>query len=134
MKVLVVGGAGYIGSHMVKMLSQAGHQVTTLDNLSNGYKEAVKYGDFIEGDIADAGLLGKLFTQNTFDGVMHFASYTLVGESMQQPFLYVGDNVTNALNLLRAMVDHDVKRFILSSTANLFDDPLKMPIDEKERI
>lgn len=130
MKVLVVGGAGYIGSHMVKMLSQAGHQVTTLDNLSNGYKDAVKYGDFIEGDIADAGLLGKLFTQNTFDGVMHFASYIQVGESVEKPSMYYRNNVTNTQVLLDAMVEHGIKRFIFSSTAATFGEPQYTPIDE----
>jgi len=130
MKVLVVGGAGYIGSHMVKILSQAGHQVTTLDNLSNGYKDAVKYGDFIEGDIADAGLLNKLFTQNTFDGVMHFASYIQVGESVEKPSMYYRNNVTNTQVLLDAMVEHGIKYFIFSSTAATFGEPEYTPIDE----
>ena len=130
MKVLVVGGAGYIGSHMVKILSQAGHQVTTLDNLSNGYKDAVKYGDFIEGDIADAGLLNKLFTQNSFDGVMHFASYIQVGESVEKPSMYYRNNVTNTQVLLDAMVEHGIKYFIFSSTAATFGEPEYTPIDE----
>ena len=104
MKILVVGGAGYIGSHMVKMLSKAGHNVTTLDNLSNGYKDAVLYGDFIEGDIADATLLNKLFSENSFDGVMHFASYIQVGESVDKPSMYYRNNVSNTLVLLEAMV------------------------------
>ena len=130
MKVLVVGGAGYIGSHMVKILCQAGHQVTTLDNLSNGYKDAVKYGDFIEGDIADAGLLNKLFTQNTFDGVMHFASYIQVGESVEKPSMYYRNNVTNTQVLLDAMVEHGIKYFIFSSTAATFGEPEYTPIDE----
>ena len=130
MKVLVVGGAGYIGSHMVKILCQAGHQVTTLDNLSNGYKDAVKYGDFIEGDIADAGLLNKLFTQNSFDGVMHFASYIQVGESVEKPSMYYRNNVTNTQVLLDAMVEHGIKYFIFSSTAATFGEPEYTPIDE----
>jgi len=75
LKILVVGGAGYIGSHMVKMLSIAEHNVITLDNFSNGYRDAVKYGEFIEGNIADEELLGKLFKSNNFDGVIHFVSY-----------------------------------------------------------
>ncbi len=130
MKVLVVGGAGYIGSHMVKMLSRAGHQVTTLDNLSNGYRDAVKYGDFIEGDIADVGLLNKLFTQNLFDGVMHFASYIQVGESVEKPSMYYRNNVTNTQVLLDAMVEHGIKNFIFSSTAATFGEPEYTPIDE----
>ncbi len=135
MNILVTGGAGYIGSHVVEELCNAGENVVVFDNLYTGHREAVDArAEFVLGDLADANAVQQVFDTHAFDGVMHFASYTLVGESMQKPFLYIGDNVTNALNLLRAMIDHDVKRFILSSTANLFDDPLKMPIDEKERI
>ena len=135
MNILVTGGAGYIGSHVVEELCNAGEKVVVFDNLYTGHREAVDArAEFVPGNLADANAVKQVFDTHLFDGVMHFASYTLVGESMQKPFLYIGDNVTNALNLLRAMVDHDVKRFILSSTANLFDDPLKMPIDEKERI
>lgn len=135
MNILVTGGAGYIGSHVVEELCNAGEQVVVFDNLYTGHREAVDArAEFVLGDLKDAGAVKRLFDTHHFDGVMHFASYTLVGESMQQPFLYIGDNVTNALNLLRAMIDHDVKRFILSSTANLFDAPERMPIDEQERI
>lgn len=130
MKVLVVGGAGYIGSHMVKMLSKAGHEVTTLDNLSNGYKDAVKYGEFIEGDIADAELLNKLFTDKQFDGVMHFASYIQVGESVEKPSMYYRNNVSNTQVLLDAMLEHGIKNFIFSSTAATFGEPEYTPIDE----
>ena len=130
MKVLVVGGAGYIGSHMVKMLSQSGHQVTTLDNLSNGYKDAVLYGDFVEGDIADESLLNRLFSETKFDGVMHFASYIQVGESVEKPSMYYRNNVSNTQTLLDAMVTHDVKSFIFSSTAATFGEPEYIPIDE----
>jgi len=131
MKILVVGGAGYIGSHMVKMLSLAGHHVVTLDNLSNGYRDAVKYGDFVEGDIADSVLLDKLFAENQFDGVMHFASYIQVGESVEKPSMYYRNNVTNTQVLLDAMVEHDIKSFIFSSTAATFGEPEYTPIDEK---
>jgi len=135
MNILVTGGAGYIGSHVVEELCAAGESVVVFDNLYTGHREAVDpRAEFVYGDLKDAETVNRLFDAHRFDGVMHFASYTLVGESMQQPFLYIGDNVTNALNLLRAMIDHDVKRFILSSTANLFDDPERMPIDERERI
>ncbi len=135
MKILVTGGAGYIGSHVVEELCAAGESVVVFDNLYTGHREAVHpQAEFVFGDLKDAAAVSRLFGNHSFDAVMHFASYTLVGESMQQPFLYIGDNVTNALNLLRALVAHNVKRFILSSTANLFDDPERMPIDEKERI
>jgi len=130
MKVLVVGGAGYIGSHMVKMLSLAGHDVVTLDNLSNGYEDAVKYGEFIKGDIADSELLNSLFSKTAFDGVMHFASYIQVGESVEKPSMYYKNNVTNTQVLLDAMVEHDVKNFIFSSTAATFGEPEYIPIDE----
>jgi len=130
MKVLVVGGAGYIGSHMVKMLSLAGHDVMTLDNLSNGYQDAVKYGDFVEGDIADSELLDKLFRDNDFDGVMHFASYIQVGESVEKPSMYYRNNVTNTQTLLDAMVEYGVLSFIFSSTAATFGEPEYTPIDE----
>ncbi len=135
MNILVTGGAGYIGSHVVEELCESGESVVVLDNLYTGHRAAVHpKAAFVEGDLKDTALLQRLFDDHSFDGVMHFASYTLVGESMDQPFKYLGDNVTNALNLLRAMIDHNVKRFILSSTANLFDDPERMPIDEAERI
>jgi len=132
---LVTGGAGYIGSHVVEELCDAGEAVVVFDNLYTGHRAAVHpKAEFVFGDLKDAAVVNRLFDDYQFDAVMHFASYTLVGESMQKPFLYIGDNVTNALNLLRAMIDHNVKRFILSSTANLFDNPERMPIDEKERI
>ena len=130
MRALVVGGAGYIGSHMVKMLSQAGHSVVTLDNLSNGYRSAVKYGDFVEGDIADVELLKGIFADHTFDGVMHFASFIQVGESVEKPSMYYRNNVTNTQTLLDTMIEYDVKKFIFSSTAATFGEPEYTPIDE----
>ncbi len=130
MKILVVGGAGYIGSHMVKVLAKAGHQVVTLDNLSMGYRDAVKYGDFIEGDIADSEFVDRVFSSNEFDGVMHFASCIEVGESVREPAKYFRNNFSNTLNLLDAMVRHQVKSFIFSSTAAIFGEPEYTPIDE----
>ena len=135
MNILVTGGAGYIGSVVVEELLRQGDQVTVLDNLCQGHRAAVHpQADFVLGDLADSETLNQILARQTFDAVMHFASYTLVGESVQQPLKYVGDNVTNGLNLLQAMVDHNVYRFILSSTANLFDQPEQMPITEEERI
>ncbi len=130
MKVLVVGGAGYIGSHMVKMLARAGHDVVTLDNLSNGYRDAVKYGEFVEGDIADVVLLDQLFSKYAFDGVMHFASYIQVSESVEKPSMYYRNNVCNTQTLLDAMLVHGVRCFIFSSTAATFGEPEYTPIDE----
>jgi UDP-glucose 4-epimerase len=135
MQVLVTGGAGYIGSVVVEELIRQGDEVTVFDNLSQGHRAAVHpQAEFVQGDLADAQALAGLFGRRSFDAVMHFASHTLVGESVQKPLKYVGDNVQNGLNLLRTLVEHDVHRFILSSTANLFDQPERIPITEDERI
>jgi UDP-glucose 4-epimerase len=135
MKILVTGGAGYIGSIVVEQLVKRGESVVVFDNLYQGHREAVHPDAiFIEGDLADRAAVDAALAAHQPDAVMHFASYTLVGESMEKPFLYLADNITNAHNLLESMIEHDVKRFILSSTANLFDDPERMPIDERERI
>jgi len=131
MKVLVVGGAGYIGSHMVIRLLQENADVTTFDNLSGGYRDSVLGGDFIEGDLADTNLLDKVFSENNFDAVMHFASFIEVGESILSPAKYYQNNVTNTQNLLDAMVKHGVLNFIFSSTAAIFGEPEYVPIDEK---
>lgn len=130
MKILVVGGAGYIGSHMVKKLALAGHEVVTLDNLSRGYKDAVKYGEFINGNLGDRNLLNSLFSQHPFDAVMHFAAFIEVGESVTEPGMYYHNNVCNTQVLLDAMVSHDIKHFVFSSTAAIFGEPLYTPIDE----
>jgi len=135
MKILVTGGAGYIGSIVVEQLIAAGESVVVFDNLSQGHRAAVHPGAiFVQGDLADRPALDAILSEHRPDAVMHFASKTLVGESMQKPFLYLGDNVTNGRNLLQSVAEHGVKRFILSSTANLFDQPERMPIDEAERI
>jgi UDP-glucose 4-epimerase len=105
--------------------------VVTLDNLSTGYRDAVKYGEFVEGDIADSSILDQVFSSTMFDGVMHFASYIEVGESVIDPGKYFRNNFSNTLNLLDAMVRHDVKNFIFSSTAAIFGEPDYVPIDEK---
>ena len=131
MNILVVGGAGYIGSHMVKRLGKLGCQVTTLDNLSAGHQEAVVAGKFVQGDIADTALLNDLMASQRFDAVMHFASFIQVGESVQHPIKYYQNNVTNTLNLLNVMQAHGVKRFIFSSTAAIFGEPDYCPIDEQ---
>lgn len=130
-KVLVVGGAGYIGSHMVKLLLEQGHAVVTLDNLSTGFRDAVRGGEFVEGDIGDQALLDRLFPAHEFDAVMHFAAFIQVGESVEQPGKYYQNNVANTLNLLNAMVRHRVNRFIFSSTAAIFGEPHYVPVDEQ---
>ena len=131
LKILVVGGAGYIGSHMVKILLQNNCEVVTLDNLSSGYSDAVQGGQFIQGDLADRRRLDDIFRHGHFDGVMHFASFIQVGESVAKPADYYRNNFVNTLNLLDAMVAHEVKRFIFSSTAAIYGEPEYVPIDEK---
>ncbi len=130
MKVLVIGGAGYIGSHMVKLLGQQGCRVTTLDDLSSGHRDAVLCGDFVQGDFGDRAVLDAVLSKG-FDAVMHFASFIQVGESVQHPDKYYRNNVTNTLGLLDAMRAHGVKKFIFSSTAATFGEPQYTPIDER---
>lgn len=128
--ILVVGGAGYIGSHMVKYLAQQGCRVTTLDNLSGGYRDAVLHGELVVGDVGDRTLLDDLFRSHRFDAVMHFASFIQVGESVKEPSRYYRNNVTNTLTLLDAMVAARLHRFIFSSTAAIFGEPQTERIDE----
>ena len=131
MKVLIVGGAGYIGSHMVKMLLERDHQVVVLDNLSTGYREAVLGGQFVQADLADSAALDAVLGAHRFDGVMHFASFIQVGESVRDPAKYYRNNVANTLNLLDAMHRHEANHFIFSSTAAIFGEPAYVPIDER---
>ena len=135
MKILVTGGAGYIGSITTEVLIGSGYEVVVLDNLFQGHREAVHPdAAFVEADLADRAAVEAVFREHRPLGIMHFASKTLVGESMEHPFRYLGENVRNALNLLEVAVDHGVERFILSSTANLFDKPERIPIAETEVI
>ncbi|HEY2146414.1 MAG TPA: UDP-glucose 4-epimerase GalE [Pirellulales bacterium] len=135
MKILVTGGAGYIGTVVVEQLIADGESVVVLDNLSQGHRAAVHpRAAFVEGNLLDRPAVDAALDEHRPEAVMHFASHTLVGESMQRPFLYLGENVVGGLHLLESAIEHGVKRFILSSTANLFDDPERMPIDEQERI
>jgi len=129
--ILVVGGAGYIGSHMVKLLAEAGYPVTVLDNLSTGFADAARYGDLVTGDLADSALLDRLFAEHSFAAVLHFAALSQVGESVQIPDRYYRNNVANTLNLLDAMRRHGVDKFIFSSTAAIFGEPQYTPIDER---
>lgn len=128
--ILVVGGAGFIGSHVNKQLDEAGYATVVLDNLSTGRKEAVTRGTFIEGDTADAALLEKIFTAHAIDAVMHFAASIDVGESVKTPLPYYRNNVCNTLNLLHAMQRHKVDTFVFSSTAAIFGLPQTAAIAE----
>ncbi|HET9404018.1 MAG TPA: UDP-glucose 4-epimerase GalE [Burkholderiales bacterium] len=133
MKILVVGGAGYVGSHMTKMLLDEGHEAVVVDNLSSGYRDAVPARVLVKADIANRVLIDSIFTTRRFDGVMHFASSIQVGESVQHPSKYYWNNVAGTLNLLDAMVKHHVKRIVFSSTAAIFGEPGYVPIDEEHR-
>ncbi len=131
MRVLVTGGAGYIGSTVARRLVETENEVIVLDNLSQGHRAAVPdEATFVHGDLENQELVDRALADHRPDAIMHFASRTLVGESMEKPFLYLDDNVRFGINLMRAAVKHGVERFILSSTANLFGMPERIPIDE----
>ncbi len=135
MKVLVTGGAGYIGSVAVDALVASGHEVGVLDNLYMGHRSAVNpQASFFEVDLAERSAVDEVMGSFCPDSIMHFASNTLVCESVREPFKYLGDNINNAINLIDSAIGHGVERFILSSTANLFDEPETVPISETERI
>jgi len=128
--ILVTGGAGYIGSHTIKQLLKRGHDVVAYDNLSEGHRELVLCDEFVEADLADLDALIKTFKRYPIEAVMHFAAKTSVGESVENPQRYYENNVTGGLNLLRAMLEHDVKLFIFSSSAAVYGDPVEIPIKE----
>jgi UDP-glucose 4-epimerase len=128
--ILVVGGAGYIGSHMVKQLLAQGYEVMILDNFSTGYRRLVTGGELVEGRLGDSRLLNRIFSENKISAVMHFAAFSLVGESVQKPLIYYENNVAETVSLIDAMVRHNVLRFIFSSTAAVYGEPEKIPIVE----
>ncbi len=127
---LIVGGAGYIGSHMTLMLHELGHHVIVLDNLSTGFEDAVIGAEFIQGDIHDSEKLDEVFNKYNIDIVMHFAAHIDVGESVRDPFKYYRNNVVGTQTLLERMVSNQVSNFIFSSTAAIFGEPEYIPIDE----
>lgn len=128
--ILVTGGAGYIGSHMVKLLIESGFVVTSFDNLSSGHKDSIYGGNLLIGDLRNIEDLEKLFISNNFDAVIHFAGLISVGESIQNPSIYYDNNVTGSINLLKTMIKYDVKNIIFSSTAAVFGNPLSPSISE----
>ena len=128
--IFIVGGAGYIGSHVNKFLSNKGYKTLIFDNLSKGHAEFVKWGEFIKGDLKDRRLLDRIFREYDISAVMHFAALTDVRESIQDPGSYYKNNVKNTLNLLEAMQKSNVKNFIFSSTCAVYGNPIKVPITE----
>lgn len=128
--VLVVGGAGYIGSHMVKGLLDAGYSPVTLDDLSTGHRDLLPGGRFVQGNIGDRALLDEVLGARNIDAVMHFAAKSLVGESVRAPLDYYRNNVAHTVELLAAMQRHGVNRFVFSSTAAVYGAPDKTPISE----
>ena len=134
MNILVVGGAGYIGSHCVRALLRAGHAPVVLDDLSRGHEEAVRAAGggvrLVRGDLGDAALVGRVLKENRIEAVFHFGAWTYVGESMERPADYYRNNTAATIELLRAVVGAGVDRFVFSSTAAVYGSPEYVPIDE----
>jgi len=135
MRMLVTGGAGYIGSVATEELIEAGYDVVVYDNLTQGHRQAVHpQAVFVEADLSDREALNSVFAKHDIQAVMHFAAHSVVSFSMRDPLRVIRENVGHAINLLEAMAAHDVKRFILSSTANVYGDPERIPIREEDRL
>ena len=132
MAILITGGAGYIGSHCVKILNDRGYDTITIDNLIKGHKQAVGDTKLYIGDIADRDLLKKIFTEHKIDGVMHFAAFSLVAESQVMPYEYYKNNVLATLNLINCMVENDVNNIVFSSTASTYGIPVNIPVTEND--
>jgi UDP-glucose-4-epimerase GalE len=130
MRILVTGGAGYIGSHTAKLLATSGHEPIVFDDLSQGHEWAVKWGPLERGSLADRARLAEVFSRYAIDGVVHFAASALVGESMTNPGKYFENNAFGTLNLLEAMRTAGVGRLVFSSTCATYGDPVRVPIDE----
>lgn len=132
MAILVTGGAGYIGSHTVCELLDHGEEVIVLDNLEKGHREAVPAPTLIHGDVRDRELLDRIFRQYEVEAVVHFAAYSLVGDSMKDPLAYYDNNVTATQILLTQMIEHGVKQIVFSSTAATYGEPRQIPIQETD--
>jgi len=130
MKILVAGGAGYIGSQVTLDLARHGHQPVIIDNLSKGHRAAVKAGRLVEGDLSDSDLIKKVLTEEKIEAVIHLAAFSLVGESVQDPGKYFQNNIANGIVLLDSMRACGVKYFVLSSTAAVYGEPENTPITE----
>ena len=131
MSILIVGGAGYIGSQTAKRVAQAGLEPVVFDNLVYGHKWAVKWGPLVEGDLADGALIRDVLEKHEVTAVVHFAAYAYVGESVLHPRKYFRNNVAGTLNLLDAMIDAGVRDIVFSSTCATYGEPARVPIDEQ---
>lgn len=129
--ILITGGAGYIGSHANRLLNQKNYQTVVYDNLVYGHKEAVKWGEFILGDLNDIDQLRLLFSKYSIKAVMHFAAFAYVGESVEDPEKYYLNNVSGTLNILKVMREFNCKYFVFSSTCATYGEPIYIPIDEE---
>jgi len=130
-KILVTGGAGYIGSHVVRQLGEAGEDIVVLDNLSTGFRSAVLYGELIVGETGDQELVSKIIADHNIDTIMHFAAHTIVPESVEKPLKYYGNNTCSSRNLLECATEGGVKHFIFSSTAAVYGTPESGICDEQ---
>jgi len=132
MAILVCGGAGYIGSHMVAELLEKGEEVVVLDNFQKGHQDSLLGGKLYFGDLRDDEILNKVFTENNIDAVIDFAADSLVGESVTEPLKYFENNIGSTINLLKAMRNHKVKYIVFSSTAATYGEPDNIPILEED--
>jgi UDP-glucose 4-epimerase len=132
--ILVTGGAGYVGSHVVKTLGEKGFTVLVYDNLSKGYRDAILCGELVVGDLADTDLLDRTIKEFQPDAVIHFAAFIEVGESVSDPIKYYQNNLANTINLLHVLTKYQVNKFIFSSSAAVYGSPEKVPITEDEKI
>ncbi len=130
-KILVIGGAGYIGSYMCKYLSKNGYEPVVLDNLSRGHRQTVKWGTFYKGSMSDSELLKQIFSQYNIVAVMHFAAYAYVGESVTEPSMYYMNNVADTIKLLQVMSEESISNVIFSSTCATYGEPMEIPITEE---
>lgn len=131
--ILVAGGAGYIGSHMVALLLERGYEVVVADNLSTGHWQAAKGAKLRVGDLRDSAFLDRLFTEFKIDGVINFAAFSLVGESVKNPLKYYDNNLGGSISMLKAMDRHGIDKIVFSSTAAVYGEPEKQPIEETDR-
>jgi len=129
--ILVIGGAGYIGSHMVRELHRAGYKAIVLDNFSKGHRDLVVDTKIVEGDLGDANILTNIFENYNISSVMHFAAFSLVGESVESPLVYYRNNVSKTASLLDSMIRYNIKNIIFSSTAAVYGEPESVPIGER---